>query len=278
MNLSNFKRIVRDCRAEQNDYIRTRDWVLRLYDRLLNRWLWAPLPFRKKICEIYRKGVPQPFALRLGSSDWQVLNEIYLRGEYEELLKCDLGKPRWIVDLGSNIGLTLRLWRRHYPEARILAVEPDPDNVRILRMNAPESGTEKIIVAEACVLGHVRPVQLQQGAGEWGYSVQDVAVDSPGKIAAFTMPELLQRHCSDAMIDLLKCDIEGAEAELFRNCGSWLQRVRFALVELHGSYRLKDFERDTRESGIPIDILWSEEADDFSLVIFRTRCVDSGKK
>jgi len=278
MDLSNFKRIVRDCHAERNEYVRTRDWALRLYDRLLNRWLWAPLPFRKKICDIYKKGVPKPFTLRLGSSDWQLLNEIFLRGEYEALLKCDLGKPRWIVDLGSNIGLTLRLWRQHYPEARILAVEPDPDNVRILRMNVPESGGEKVIVVEACVLGHARPVQLQQGAGEWAYSVKDMAAaasGSPCRITALTMPELLQRHCSDAVIDLLKCDIEGTESELFRNCGSWMHKMRFGMVELHGDYRVKNLEKDLMESGIPIEILWSEERSDLSLVLFRTLSVAS---
>jgi len=276
VNLSNFKRIVRDCRAEWNDYGRTRDWVLRLYDRLLNRWLWAPLPFRKKVCEIYKKGVPQPFALRLGSSDWQLLNEIYLRGEYDELLKFDLGKPRWIVDLGSNIGLTVRLWRQHYSEARIVAVEPDPDNVRMLRMNISDSSDDKVIVVEACVLGYARPVQLQPGTGEWAYSIKDMAgasSRSPGQISILTMPELLQRHCSEGVIDLLKCDIEGSEAELFSNCRSWLQKIRFGVVELHGDYRLKNFERDLMESGVPSEILWSEEKIDFSLVLFRTRPV-----
>jgi len=205
-----------------------------------------------------------------------------MQNEYEALLKCDLGNPRWIVDLGSNIGLTLRLWWQHYPDARILAVEPDPDNMRVLRLNVPESGCDQVILEQACVLGHVRPIQLQDGAGgEWAYSVKDVVSDSsdaPGMVEAFTMPELLQRHCPDAMIDLLKCDIEGAEAELFRNCGSWLGKVRFAQVELHGSYRLKDFERDVRESCIPIEILWREERTDLSLVLLRTCCVENGKK
>ena len=281
MNLSTLKRIVRDCQAERNDFARNRDWTLRLYDRLLTRWPWAPLPFRKRACRIYKKGNAEPFFLRLGSSDWHVLKEIYVRNEYDTLLKCDLGKPRWIVDLGSNIGLSLRLWREHYPEASILAVEPDPDNVRILRMNVPEVGNGRVIVEQACVLGHVRPVQLEHKmGGEWAYSVKDAASDTPGspdKVVAFTMPELLQRHCPSAVIDLLKCDIEGTEAELFRNCGEWLKKVRFVLVELHGNYRLVDFERDIMESSVPINILWSEEGTDFSLVILRTLCDGADK-
>ena len=154
--------------------------------------------------------------------------------------------------------------------------------MRVLRLNVPESGSDKVILEQACVLGHVRPVQLQGGAGgEWAYSVKDTASassDAPGTVAAFTMPELLPRHCADATIDLLKCDIESTESELFRNCGAWRQKVRFGLVELHGRYGLKDFERDIADSGVPIDVLWSDQGVDFSFVIFRTLGVGNGKQ
>ena len=278
MNLATLKRIARDCRAERNDYPRTRDWLLRLYDRLLNRWPWAPFPFRKKICAIHKKGVAEPFAVRLGSSDWHLLNEVFVNDEYEALLKSDVGNPRWIVDLGSNIGLTLRLWRQNYPEARILAVEPDPDNVRVLQRNVAQIQDGQIILEQACVLGYARPVHLQQGAGEWAYSVRDNGAETSTPITAFTMAELLDKHCRDEMIDVLKCDIEGTEKELFRDCGAWLKRVRFAMVELHGDYRIKDLKRDTTESGIPVEILWSEERDDLSLALFRTLANGSSRQ
>jgi FkbM family methyltransferase len=280
MNLSTLKRIARDCQAERHDCARPQDWAFRLYDRLLNRWPKAPLPFRKKACPVYKKGVSEPFFLRLGSSDWRVLHQLYIENEYDTLLKYDLGKPQLIVDLGSNIGLSLRLWREHFPDARVLAVEPDANNMRILRMNYPEGESGKAILVQACVLGHVRSVQLEKGAGEWGYSVKDATSDvqdSQNTIAAFTMPDLLQRHLSGAVIDLSKCDIEGTEAELFRNCGAWLRKVRFALVELHGNYKLNDFEHDVGESGVPIEVLWNEEGFDYSFVIFRNREADCNR-
>ena len=34
-------------------------------------------------------------------------------------------------------------------------------------------------------------------------------------------------------IDVLKCDIEGAEAELFADCRSWIGRVGAMVVECH---------------------------------------------
>lgn len=49
-------------------------------------------------------------------------------------------------------------------------------------------------------------------------------------------------------MDLLKCDIEGAEAEVFANCADWIERIRWLMVELHPPYDkrkcLADLERN----------------------------------
>jgi len=37
-------------------------------------------------------------------------------------------------------------------------------------------------------------------------------------------------------IDLLKCDIEGAERELFERCASWITRVRLIAIEVHAPF------------------------------------------
>jgi len=273
MNLTTLRRIWRDCQAEKKSYPRLRDWLARLYDRALNRWPAAPLPFRKMPWGVHLPELSEPLFVRLGSSDWLVLNELFVLREYEPLLQYDVA-PRLIVDLGSNIGMSLRLWRQVFPEARIIAVEPDAGNAGVLCRNVPETGRGKVTLEQVCVVGYARPVRLRQDGGEWGYSVENAggAGDNEGgTIPALTMSELLQRHAPDETVDLLKCDIEGTEAELFRDCGAWLGRVRYCMIELHGSYRPKDLERDASASGVPIEVLWSNEGADLSMVLFTTR-------
>ncbi len=41
-----------------------------------------------------------------------------------------------IVDCGANIGISSVWYAQRYPRARIIAVEPEPENFRILSMNA----------------------------------------------------------------------------------------------------------------------------------------------
>lgn len=47
--------------------------------------------------------------------------------EYRKIL--DRGKRPLIVDLGANIGASVRWFAAKYPEAKIVAVEPDADKV-----------------------------------------------------------------------------------------------------------------------------------------------------
>ena len=87
------------------------------------------------------------------------------------------------------------------------------------------------VIHAACVGGHERRVQMATTSGEWGFRMSDVESDDGG-IDVITMDALL----SDAGFDrvgVLKCDIEGAEAELFADCASWIDRVDAMSVECH---------------------------------------------
>src|SRR3954453_19511957 len=51
-----------------------------------------------------------------------------------------LSSPKVIVDLGSNIGLSVVFFASKYPGARVLGVEPDPGAFELLRRNAGRLG------------------------------------------------------------------------------------------------------------------------------------------
>jgi hypothetical protein len=58
----------------------------------------------------------------------------------------DLGPLTTILDLGSNIGLTLADFACLHPRARMLGLELDEGNVRLCRVNiAPYSGRCEVI-------------------------------------------------------------------------------------------------------------------------------------
>ena len=69
-------------------------------------------------------------------------------------------------------------------------------------------------------------------------------------MSALTLPELLERCRVREEIDLLKCDIEGAERELFEHSAPWLHRVRNLVVELHAPYAHDEFMRSVHGTGV----------------------------
>jgi FkbM family methyltransferase len=160
--------------------------------------------------------------LRSHTSDIAVLAELLLGGEFDALPRRD---ARVIVDLGANTGLAYCWLRHRYPRARFVCVEPAPGNLEILRANA---GADCDVVA-ACVGARERQVALVTPDGDWSHQMVD---NERGNVDVVTMPQLIDLFDLER-IDVLKCDIEGAEAELFADCSAWINRVDTMIIETH---------------------------------------------
>ena len=142
----------------------------------------------------------------------------------------------------------------------MVAVEPDPGNFELCRRNLAPYGNRAKLVHGAIWPRRSR-LALSRGTfgdgREWATQVQERG-DGPAEAAveAWDIPSLLELS-GEKTIDLLKCDIEGSELQLF-GAGSeaWLPEVRNICIELHGpEFRrvflnaLRDFEYDLGSSG-----------------------------
>jgi FkbM family methyltransferase len=177
------------------------------------------------------------------SSDDFVFDQILIAGEHEPL--CQMEKPRFILDLGANVGYASALFASMYPEAHILAVEPDSRNYQVCVENLQPYGARV-----QTLMGAVwsRRSQLAVSRGQFGdgrdWAVQVREPSDPG-LASDVVPD--QQHLVDAwdvgsllelageqVIDLVKIDIEGSEAAIFASNTGWLAHVRNICIELHG--------------------------------------------
>lgn len=238
--------------SERRHYRGWHDFLFAIYNRVLLRSRALPLPFRGRVYGFRLVGVERPLAVRLGTTDAHVMEEIFFHGEYDPLLKRHPKQVEQVVDLGANVGLSLRQWRRSLPNARVLAVEPDERNMSVCRFNAELGGdTSKCSFVQACISATPGMVRLDRSGGEWGLRMSRAAGDDSANdqpVKAITMMQLLGEQGIDR-IDLLKCDIEGAEAEVFSNCSDWISHVRHLVVELHHPYDRRQFEADLERNG-----------------------------
>lgn len=239
-----------------------RDWRITLYDSLLRYSRNSPLPGRGKITAIHLNGISAPIYLRLGSSDGFVMEEIFISGVYDCITSADLGEMNSIVDLGANIGLSVRLWLEKYPKARIIAVEPDHQNMEMCRLNVGDEVRARVSLIEACVGSAPGVARLDRSAEECAIRMIPTSADAADsgdtadKVLVMTLEQILTACNLHGPIDLLKCDIEGAEEPLFTNCSPWIAQVRNLMIELHPPYGEEQFLTALHQSGHPFTLKW----------------------
>ncbi len=162
-------------------------------------------------------------------SELLALEEIFVGGEYEVSLPSP---PAVIVDLGANAGQASRFFRSRYPDARIIAVEPDPATFRHLERNLGADGnavTRQIAVTAAP--GEVRLRRFQDAS--WMTQVTTDGEDAEDTVAVpgVTLDDVLTQEGIDR-IGLLKVDIEGLEIDVL-TAGEALRRADAVIGELH---------------------------------------------
>jgi FkbM family methyltransferase len=178
---------------------------------------------------------------RLGSyTDWVVYNEIFVHGEYDQALRRALetaaghAAPIHIVDLGANVGFfTLRAVQQLLErgvEARrfmITAVEGDADCVKEFEARIfAENELSRTVTLTHGLVGNRSGEANLHGDSLFRREMRGAAVP-------FVDLDLLLSNVP--RIDLLKCDIEGAELLLIENYPELLRKVNVAVFELHSN-------------------------------------------
>jgi FkbM family methyltransferase len=143
-------------------------------------------------------------------------------------------KLDYILDLGANSGLASTWFLNRFPEAAIVAVEPNPDNYQIMARNlAPYD--ERVRIVKGAAWHRPTDLTLIRRNNESDAQVREIEPgDKPqDRIMAWDIPGLMEIG-DFPIVDLLKIDIEGAELELFRNGPErWLPLTRNICIELH---------------------------------------------
>jgi FkbM family methyltransferase len=205
----------------------------------------AGCPFRVNV-RVGRRVVP--VRLRAGAGDLFVFFEV-LKDEcyFVPEALCPAEGVRTVVDCGANVGLASLYFAGRYPEARVFAIEPHPDNFDLLRRNV--ASQPRIVPVRACVCAEEgRSVFIGTDRPAWGNRIN---YDGSGaRTRGLSLNSLCREH-GLTTIDLLKIDIEGAERELFSSPG-FLDRTRFVIIELHDDYDLESFRRDAEPFGLTV--------------------------
>lgn len=174
--------------------------------------------------------------IELTDPHWYVFcyNEIFKDEIYK--FKTDSAAP-FIIDCGANIGLSVIYFKFLYPNARIVAFEPDEEIFKVLEHNLETYQLENITVYPEAVWNCETELSFQPD-GSVGGRLWD------GGDAARRVKTARLKNFMNEKIDFLKIDIEGAEYEVLKDCEDCLANVDYLFVEHHG---MQDGEKTLTE-------------------------------
>lgn len=144
----------------------------------------------------------------------------YVNGDYEPwiqtLLTRELGVGDCFYELGAHTGFFAMIASRAVgPTGKVVAFEPDPDNVATLQANAARNGMNQITVVQGAVWSCSGLVTFERAAAVSSRTQGHISTRTSSSRGAITVPSFRL----DEMVfekgypapSLMKMDIEGAE-------------------------------------------------------------------
>lgn len=195
--------------------------------------------------ELSVDGLSRDFIFRSDSiGDTGVIKQIFERRDYDltrfalnavfehylaGIRKSD--RRPLIIDAGANIGASPIYFLSQYPDAAIVAIEPERRNCALLRANC--TGLDVQIIEAALCSGPGPRFLSDPGRSDWGFQVT-ASDQGLYEVAAVSVPQILRDYPSSAYAPaIFKIDIEGGEKDLFSGEVGWLETIPLLIIELH---------------------------------------------
>ena len=170
----------------------------------------------------------KPFYFSHGSSFIHSVDEIFKDEIYKFIRE---NQNPYIIDCGANIGLSIAYFRKLFPNAEILAFEPDEQIFELLRKNVAQlPNSDDIKIEKKAVWTEDTNLEFFSEGALAGSLVTDFGKkNNIIKIQAVDFKKYLNRE-----IDFLKIDIEGSENALIFHIKDKLANVKNLFLEYHG--------------------------------------------
>ena len=161
----------------------------------------------------------------------RVFAEVFLQNEY--FFRTDNPKP-FILDCGSNIGLSIAYFKMLYPDCQIVAFEPGEYTFKCAQENVKNNFADSVEI-------HNLALSAQEGTIDFFYDeekpgstrmsiVEERSPQNKREVKTSPLSKFIDRD-----VDFLKMDIEGAEFDVIEEMiqSGAIKRVKQMVIEYH---------------------------------------------
>ena len=155
-------------------------------------------------------------------SYFQFLKEVFILDVYRTSL---IRKNDIVLDLGACTGdFCIIASKKVGANGVVIALEPDPDNYKLLKFNIQRNNCQNVI-------------PLNSGVGQENNQEKEIIApfDKPSRGKISTLETILEQLDMDKRIDFIKMDIEGAEAEVINTSIDTFKQADVISLEFHGT-------------------------------------------
>lgn len=148
----------------------------------------------------------------------------------EKIYQFNTSKPApYIIDGGANIGLASIFFKLQFPDAEIIAFEPDDKIYSILKSNIESFKFKNIELLKKGLWNSSETLSFKSEGADGGLIADiDETVEATESIEVISLKPYLNKQ-----VDFLKLDIEGAETLVLKDIEEDLVKVDRIFVEYH---------------------------------------------
>ena len=203
-----------------------------------------------------------PFTISFtNSEEFHVLkNEVFTQNAY--YFETNNPTP-FIIDAGAHIGLTTLYFKKIFPDSHILAIEPNPYLLPLLKENIAQNGLRDIEVMPVALADEsgMKNLFIDQTKDQWWStgSFHNGAWNQQQTSKPIEVESALLSNFLSQPVDFLKMDIEGAETAVLAAAGDQLHQIKHMMIEFHPttSQHLAKFVEFLQEKGF-ITTIWKD--------------------
>jgi FkbM family methyltransferase len=173
----------------------------------------------------------------------EVLRDVYFERVYDRPFQLD--ETGVVIDLGANIGVfSLIAARRLVPRGHVIAVEPNPAVFSVLQENVVANRLRNIEVVFAAAAAQTGAAGLHFAPHSMGATIVGPTNGCSVTVPTVSLSDLVAKA---GHVDLMKCDIEGAEWQIVYESDErvWSSIERVAM----------EFHLDSGEGRSPEDLI-----------------------
>lgn len=167
-----------------------------------------------------------------------LFEEIFVHSVYK--FSTDTNHP-FIVDAGSNIGLSVLFFKKLYPASRVIAFEPDSQTFALLEYNIRNNQLTDVACYKTALANSVGLANLYKGStpGSLGITLIETPDAYPETIQVSRLSDFIHND-----MDLLKIDVEGSETQIIEDLleTGAIQFVKQMIIEFHPSKIARDIQ------------------------------------